>query len=121
MASKIPMKSRRWNGRSLSRDFAPRLGRIREDHFLNRVLALDAFLGMLEILEEHVLGAAKADALGAHFSRYAGIARRIGIGAHAEFSGFIGPFQQGFRRPWAVQGVSNRPGPNRRSRRCHRA
>src|SRR5690348_2286082 len=50
--------------------FTPRLGGVREDHLLNRVLALDAFFGMLEILEEHVLGAAEADALRAHFSRH---------------------------------------------------
>ncbi len=37
-------------------------------------LALDALFGMLEILEEHVLGSAQADALRAHFAGHAGIA-----------------------------------------------
>ena len=35
-------------------------------------------------LEEHVLGAAEADALGAELARLRRIARRVGIGAHAE-------------------------------------
>ena len=59
-------------------------GVVGEDHFLNGVLAFDALLGVLEILEEHVLGAAEADAFGAHFAGLAGVLRRVGIGAHAE-------------------------------------
>ena len=42
--------------------------------------------------EEHVLGAAEADALGAELPRDLGIARNVGIGAHAELAAeLIGP------------------------------
>jgi hypothetical protein len=85
IASKMPMKSRRWNGSSFIERLAPRLRVIREDHFLDRQLAVGALLGMLEILEEHVLGAAKPDSLGAHFARQAGVVRRVGIRANADF------------------------------------
>ena len=36
------------------------------------------------VLEEHVLGAAQADALGAELARLARLARGVGVGAHAE-------------------------------------
>ena len=42
--------------------------------------------------EEHVLGAAQADAFGAELPRRFGIARNVGIGAHAELAAeLIGP------------------------------
>ena len=42
-----------------------------------------------------MLGAAEADAFGAHFAGYFRVVRSIGIGAHAEAARFIGPFHQG--------------------------
>ena len=36
------------------------------------------------LLEEHVLGAAQPDAFGAELARLACLARRVGVGAHAE-------------------------------------
>src|SRR5579875_1677464 len=42
---------------------------IGDDHFLNGELAVNALLRLLKIFEEHVLGAAKTDAFGAHFAR----------------------------------------------------
>ena len=80
----------------LVESLAARLRRVRQDHFLNGLLALGALLRLLEILEEHVLGAAKADAFGAHFASSARILRRIGVGAHAELADLIGPFHQCF-------------------------
>ena len=46
-------------------------------------------------LEEHVLGAAQADALGAESARRLGVARRVGVGAHLELAGRVGPAHQG--------------------------
>ncbi len=45
-------------------------------------------------LEEHVLGAAKADAFRAEFDRGARIVRRIAVDANAEFAHGVGPTHQ---------------------------
>ena len=58
-----------------------------EDHLAHR----DDAVG----LEEHVLGAAEADALGAEIARRAGIERRFGIGAHLHAADRIGPCHDG--------------------------
>ena len=51
----------------------------------------DAVLG-----EEHVLGAAQADAFGAELAGRLGVARDIGIGAHAELAAeLVGPVHEG--------------------------
>ncbi len=42
-------------------------------------------------VEEHVLGAAEADALGAEIARGAGIERGLGIGAHLHAAELVGP------------------------------
>ena len=42
-------------------------------------------------LEEHMLGAAQADALGAEGHRLLGVARGVGVGAHLEGAGRVGP------------------------------
>ena len=55
----------------------------RHDHLAHRDDAV--------CLEEHVLGAAKADALGAEFPGGARIGRRIGIGAYAGLSNLVSP------------------------------
>ncbi len=45
--------------------------------------------------EEHVLGAAQADAFGAELARGFGVARNIGIGAHAEIAAkLVGPLHE---------------------------
>ena len=46
-------------------------------------------------LEEHMLGAAEPDALGTELPRLAGLARGIGVGAHAERSRLVGPPHDG--------------------------
>ena len=46
------------------------------------------------LLEEHMLGAAKPDALGAEGERLARIGRRIGIGAHFQPAEAVGPSHQ---------------------------
>ena len=45
-------------------------------------------------LEEHMFGAAKADAFAAEFDRGARIVRRIGVDANAQFADFIRPSHQ---------------------------
>src|SRR5580704_9437843 len=47
------------------------------------------------LVEEHVLGAAEPDTLGAEFDRGTRIGRRVGIGAHFQRADAIGPFHQG--------------------------
>jgi hypothetical protein len=47
------------------------------------------------VVEEHVLGPAQADALGAEATRGARIQRRLGIGAHAQPTHAVGPAHQG--------------------------
>ena len=64
------------HGQQLRQRLAAGLLVLRQDHGLH---VRDAILG-----EEHVLGAAQADAFGAELARGLGIARNIGIGAHAE-------------------------------------
>ena len=51
-------------------------------------------------VEEHMLGAAEADALGAHHDGLAGVGRGVGVGHHPQAAGFVGPAQQfvGFRQ-----------------------
>ncbi len=49
---------------------------VRHDHLPHRADALG--------IEEHVLGAAEADALGAELARGLGVERRFGVGAHAQ-------------------------------------
>ena len=62
---------------------AARLLVVGEDHLAHR---LDAAL-----VEEHVLGAAQPDALGAEAHGGLGVGRRVGIGAHAELAHLVGP------------------------------
>ena len=61
-------------------------GIVREDHLAHGQDAL--------CLEEHVLGAAKADAFGAELARLACIARGVGVGAHAKPALGIRPLHQ---------------------------
>src|SRR5260221_2499051 len=64
---------------------------VRDDHFLNRALPLDSLLRKFEVGEEHVLGARKADALGAELDGLARVLRRVGVGAHADFANAVSP------------------------------
>src|SRR5580692_10840836 len=66
------------HGKQLQERLAPGLFIARENHGLH---VRDALFG-----EEHMLGTAEADALGAERARYLGIARDIGIGADAEIA-----------------------------------
>ena len=65
---------------------APCLLVVGQDHLAHRHDAV--------ALEEHVLGAAEPDALGAELARLAGIGRRLGVGAHAERAELVGPDHQ---------------------------
>ena len=64
-----------------------------QDHLAHRADAV--------LVEEHVLGAAEPDALGAEFHRHARVVRRVGVGAHAELARLVGPAHQ--RRELARQ------------------
>src|SRR5580700_5837234 len=66
------------HGKQLQQRLAPGLFITRENHGLH---VRDALFG-----EEHVLSAAESDALGAEGARNLGIARDIGIGAHAKIA-----------------------------------
>ena len=59
---------------------------IRQNHFAHCRQPL--------IAEEHVLGATQADAFGAKLARNFRIARRVGVGAHAQPAKLIGPEHQ---------------------------
>ena len=71
----MPTKSSRWYGSSLASAAFAVLDVLGEDHLAHRVDAV-AF-------EEHVLGAAQADADGAERDGVGGLLRRVGIGADA--------------------------------------
>ena len=58
-----------------------------DDHLLDGELALLGIGGVLEVLEEHVLGAAEADALGAELDGLLGVVRGVGVGADLEACG----------------------------------
>ena len=57
-----------------------------EDHLAHRDDA--------RLVEEHVLGAAEPDALGAERARGARVGRRLGIGAHLQPPRGVGPFHE---------------------------
>ena len=57
-----------------------------EDHLAHH----DDALG----LEEHVLGAAEADAVDAEFARHPRLGGRVGVGAHPEVAHGVGPVEQ---------------------------
>src|SRR6266436_392327 len=85
---------------------------VRQDHLLDRALALVAAFRLLEIGEEHVLRAAQADAFGAELARFASVLRRVRVGAHAEAPHLIDPLHQrvvGFRElrrhQWHLAGI----------------
>ncbi len=64
----------------------PVLERLGEDHLAHRVDAV--------ALEEHVLGAAQADADGAERDRVLRLLRRVGVGAHRHARRLIAPLHQ---------------------------
>ena len=70
-------------GQQLGKRLAASLLVLGEDHLAH---GDDAAL-----LEEHMLGAAEPDALGAEGARLAGVGRRVGIGAHPHAAEVVGP------------------------------
>src|SRR6202158_370567 len=78
----------------LRQRLASRLGRIGDDHFLDRELPIRALFGVFEILEEHVLRANQTDSLCSHFTRFLCVVRRIGVGSHAQSANAIRPAHQ---------------------------
>ena len=79
-----PAKSLRCIGSSFARALRAGLLVARQNH---RLHVREAVLG-----EEHVLGAAEADALGAERAGSLRVARDVGIGAHAELAAeLVGP------------------------------
>ena len=75
ISRKMPMKSSVWNGQQLGQRLLARRPVVGEDHLAHGGDAL--------VLEEHVLGAAEADALGAEARRaFWACSRRVRVGAH---------------------------------------
>ena len=65
----------------------------REDEPLDQVQPL---------AEEHVLGAAESDALGAEVARDLRVVRQVGVGAHLERAELVGPAEDDAERArWA--------------------
>ena len=75
IASKIPSKSDCWNGSSRSSAARRPVSVVGEDHLLHDRQPL--------LAEEHVLGAAEADPLGAELARPRRVLRVVGVRAHA--------------------------------------
>src|SRR6267143_608620 len=71
---------------------------VRQDHFLNGARALVASFRLFEVGEEHVLGAAEADAFRAELDGFAGILWGVHVGADPEAARLIGPVHQCFVR-----------------------
>src|ERR1019366_5224851 len=87
------------HGEELQQGLAAALFFARQNHGLH---VLDAVLG-----EEHVLGAAQSDAFGAELTRHFGVARDIGIGAHAELAAeLVGPFHEALQHAGGGVGIN---------------
>src|SRR6266850_2423835 len=67
-----------------------------QNHFLDGELPLMASFWLFEVREEHMLGAAEADAFRAKLDGFTGILRRVYVGADPEMARLIGPVHQGF-------------------------
>ena len=74
-----------------------------EDHLAHRADAVG--------IEEHVLGAAEADAFGAELERDARVVRRVGIGAHLQLAHLVGPAHQRARTRRRARAPASRRGP----------
>ena len=86
IARKIASKSARCIGSSLaSARWRPAVV-LGDDHLAHR--------GEAVALEEHVLGAAEADALGAEVAAAVGVGRRVGVDPHAELADPVGPLHE---------------------------
>ena len=83
----MPWKSSRWNGSSWSSVLAALFLGLGEDHRLDDRAALFG--------EEHMLGAAEADAFRAELDGEGGVFGRVGVGADAQALGLVGPAEQG--------------------------
>ena len=86
IASKMPTKSAFWNGSSLA---SAALRPASSDARIISRIASDAVLA-----EEHVLGAAQADALGAELAGLGGVGRGVGVGADLQLAALVGPAHQ---------------------------
>src|SRR6267142_86129 len=67
-----------------------------QNHFLDGALPLMASFWLFEVREEHMLGAAEADAFRAKLDGFTGVLRRVYVGADPEMARLIGPVHQGF-------------------------
>ena len=84
MALKRPGEIGALHGQELLQRFAAGFFVARQNHLLHEGQAIFG--------EEHMLGAAEADAFGAELAGDVGVARDIGIGAHAELAAeLVGP------------------------------
>ena len=86
MARKIPTKSSRCSGSSASYAFCSSCLGLREDHLAHRADPL--------LAEEHVLGPAQPDALGAAVARVARLVGRVGVRADPQTTAPVGDAHQ---------------------------
>ena len=86
IARKIPSKSARCIGSSLASARSRPAVSWRHDHLPHR--------GEPLALEEHVLGAAEADALGAEVAAPVRVGRRVGVDPHPELPDPVGPLHE---------------------------
>ena len=86
IARKMASKSERCIGSSLASARCAAGGVLRHDHLAHR--------GEPVAVEEHVLGAAEPDALGAEVAAAVRVRRRVGVDPHAELADPVGPLHQ---------------------------
>ena len=82
LAEILPLERQQTRQRGAAAGFG-----VGDDHLADRQDALR--------VEEHVLGAAEADAFGAELAGGFGVHRGFGVGAHAHAAVLVGPFHQG--------------------------
>ena len=101
MQRRIEQANRYRQSGHLAKD-ADEVAALQRQQFFERLLARADAFGQNHlahrreplIAEEHVLGATKPDSFGAKLARHLRIARRVGIGAHAQPAKLVGPHHQ---------------------------
>ena len=99
------MKSSRWTTRSSSRASVSSAGRLGQDHAAHH--------GQAVLAQEHVLGAAQADALGPELAGVGRVVTGVGVGPHGQvaLADVVGPRRARSRRRPAAWPRSAAPGP----------
>ncbi|MPL66381.1 hypothetical protein SDC9_12054 [bioreactor metagenome] len=83
-------------GQELGQCLFPGLQIVGDDHFLDGQLAFLGVGGVLEVLEEHMLGPAETNAFGAQLYGLGRVLGRVGVGAHLQAAYLVAPGKEGF-------------------------